>query len=205
MSSSQSVGISRWQLGLGAFTGALIYFTDASKRHNLQNYLYHTISNVLSELGNVHIILLIGVLIVSFFRINHSFLNLTSGLASAFTKSTINIIFLLLRCVSALKLIIVVTRHLIRTRRMTILENNCELLIRQCEQPIHALENQCVICLEELFDKTSSKSELSCNSKGKTLKKNIILDCHHILHVECFKQWYLNSDTCPHCRSKVNF
>ena len=53
---------------------------------------------------------------------------------------------------------------------------------------IPADKKDCVICL--------------CNYELN--EKAIILPCTHIFHSECIKSWFLNHDTCPICKIKIN-
>lgn len=169
-------------------TGTIYYFTNASNRQHFQNYFCHTISNVFSELGHVNIFILM-ICIISFTRLNYNIINLFSNLWS---RPIINVIFLCLRFISAIKVVIAVLRGLIKARKITRFESKAALIadLKYVEKTVQLFDNKCIICLDELYP----------NSKEKTL----LLDCGHIFHFDCFKLWYVESENCPYCRKKVD-
>lgn len=230
MSLQQNVGLSRWHFGLGAvciwlqceqllpstarflgipeentnfyiffvflqITGAIYYFTNSANRQNFQNYVYHTISNVFSELGHMNIMFVICVCIISIIKFNY---NLFSGFSvgSIRSRTIINAIFISLRFITALKVVISVLRAMIKARKYTKFENQAsKFKTLDIRKSLETLNNKCIICLNEFSDEVLESDSDS--------DEHLVLECQHIFHPECFKQWYYTSGSCPYCREKV--
>lgn len=69
------------------------------------------------------------------------------------------------------------------------------------QEELDQTDNLCIICREDMYSKEKFAEEFGKElSDRKTAKK---LNCGHILHVKCLKEWLERSDSCPLCRSKV--
>lgn len=158
------------------------------------------ISNIFTELGHVSIVIFTGVCILSFIKINYNLINgSSSGFGSIWSRSILNVIFILLRCISAFKLVIAILRGLIKARKFTKFQNKAitdNTRSKSVETSIEKLNNKCIICLDELYDYNENPTDFEN-------KEKLVLGCKHIFHLDCFKQWYVTSENCPYCREKV--
>jgi hypothetical protein len=167
-------------------TGTVYYFTNASNRQHFQNYMYYMISNMISELGHINIMIFIGICFITFTKLNYSLLN---------SFSTMNIIFLCLRVISGAKMFIALVRGFIKARKFSKFDKTIMMSTKPSnvvKESIALLNNTCIICLDKLYSEFQDDQE-----------KNLILNCEHIFHFECFKEWYNGSDICPYCRTKI--
>lgn len=193
-------------------SGALYYLTNSTNRQNLQNYLCHTISDVVSELGHINIVIFLFLFILSFTRINGSLGYSLTNLGSVWSKPIISAIFLLLRFVSMFKMMVAILRCGIKSRKYQLTENKLELIPDydksmfnsddRIKSLIEKLNNKCIICYDELIEKRGDNISKESEESIETNQK-LILSCDHVFHSNCFKEWYLASDQCPYCRKDV--
>lgn len=146
----------------------------------------------------MNILLLIGVCVIGFTKINYNLINFFSNINIIWSRPLVNVIFLCLRFIAAIKVVIAMIRGLIKARRMTKFETKASTSktnFSTLKPSLEKLNNKCIVCLDELY---SVSSQVNPNSERKTL----MLKCNHIFHVDCFKKWYKHSG-CPYCRAKV--
>lgn len=126
-------------------------------------------------------------------------INVFSNINILWTRPLVNVIFLCLRCISAIKVVIAILRGLIKARKITKFEarasNTIDILT--LSSTVDKLNNRCIICLDELTPTISS------DIKKFPKKQTLLLSCNHLFHLDCFKQWYTTSGSCPYCRDKV--
>ncbi|ODQ46895.1 hypothetical protein PICMEDRAFT_138533 [Pichia membranifaciens NRRL Y-2026] len=177
-------------------TGALYYFNNASNRQHFQNYFYHTISSVFSELDHMNILILIAVCIIGFTEINYSLINIFANINILWSRPLINVIFLCLRFISAIKVVIAILRGAIKARKFSKFEARVSWStgLPSVVDAREKLNNRCVICLDELHSRSTGTDKA---------EKVLTLRCNHMFHLGCFKQWYETSGSCPFCRTKV--
>ncbi|CAK9437016.1 uncharacterized protein LODBEIA_P14850 [Lodderomyces beijingensis] len=66
---------------------------------------------------------------------------------------------------------------------------------------LEVLDNLCIICREDMYEKEEyQRLHQKPQSSRRVAKK---LQCNHILHMGCLKEWMERSDSCPLCRRKV--
>lgn len=144
----------------------------------------------------MNILILIGICIIGFTKTNYNMINVFSNITAIWSKPLINVIFLCLRVISAIKVIIAILRGLIKARKITKFEtkvsNNLDILT--LSSTIEKLNNKCIICFDELKSTDDNENQQ---------KRTLLLNCGHLFHFNCFKLWYKTSENCPYCRTKV--
>lgn len=196
-------------------SGAIYYLTNSNNRQHCQNYIYHTVSDIVSDLGHTNIVIFICVFVLSFTRLNG--IGFATNIGSVWSKPLISGIFLSLRFITMFKMVVAVLRCGIKNRKYQLSENKMEFIpntsmnIHEYDDRIklliEKLNNKCIICYDKLLDNECEQEEI-CQDEDEDeddkRSKNLILSCDHVFHSECFKEWYLGSDDCPYCRNKVS-
>lgn len=62
-------------------------------------------------------------------------------------------------------------------------------------------DSLCIICRDDMFPINEYEAEHGRKMATRRIPKK--LDCQHILHMGCLKDWLERSDSCPLCRRKV--
>lgn len=144
----------------------------------------------------MNILILIAVCIIGFTKINYSLINIFANINILWSRPLINVIFLCLRFISAIKVVIAILRGAIKARKFSKFEARVSWSTKLISivDTSEKINNRCIICLDEL------RSHAAGADKAE---KTLVLSCNHMFHLGCFKQWYETSGSCPFCRTKV--
>lgn len=144
----------------------------------------------------MNILILIAICIIGFTKINYSIINAFTNINVIWSRPLINVIFLCLRFISAIRVVVAILRGAIKARKFTKFEAQASwnLDVESIDDTAEKLNNRCIICL----------GDLRCTMKGNSLpEKTLLLNCNHIFHLNCFRQWYEISGSCPYCRKNI--
>ncbi|GMG19543.1 unnamed protein product [Ambrosiozyma monospora] len=168
--------------------------------YNRSLELYNTLSTFLTSIGCAQIAIIFILLVIKILR---SYNTTPYSAISVFTSAAfMNVLFINLKIIGCLKLLICCLRALVRSRKFTLLASKSEEAHspRDRAKSIHAMDNLCVICRDELCEVDSSEYKECENDDDMP---TLILKCGHCFHSDCFRSWFLKNDSCPVCRSTV--
>ncbi|VEU21709.1 DEKNAAC102435 [Brettanomyces naardenensis] len=199
--------LNRRRLGFGAMTGYLYYLSSSCSASDFFRTVHTGLSSFFTRIGALNLFIIGLILVARYSRLN--------GFASAslnqlWISAIVNCLFFSLKLITFSRLLIASARNLIRLRKLAIIEFRSDHVTTtpdQLEMKIHYVEhmnNVCLICLDKLTDidiDIDDRHEFISHNSHKD--KMILLDCGHVFHYSCFKEWFLSSGSCPYCRRKV--
>ena len=63
------------------------------------------------------------------------------------------------------------------------------------------MDNNCSICLKPIHKKIDKWNRLHLGKSVIKKKKTVtVLECSHVYHQKCIKEWFKQSTKCPLCR-----
>lgn len=178
----------------------------------MQHYVYQ----FLNEIGQFHVLLFLGICVISLTRPCHPIASYTSSwtiFTSIWAPLLLNGTIFFLRIIACLKLAVALLRTMIKSRQFTKMntKNINDLDKSSLDLNLKQVNNKCIICLDDItVDHIISKDSNSINYQRYLPQcygsddSHIVLKCNHIFHYNCFKQWYMSSACCPYCRNVIN-
>ncbi|KAI5948652.1 HRD1 [Candida theae] len=74
-------------------------------------------------------------------------------------------------------------------------------LLNATKEDLERSDNSCLICLDDMYSVEEYHRLFKKPQAPRRVPKK--LQCNHILHLGCLKEWLERSDSCPLCRRKV--